>query len=278
MRAGLLAGALLVPALLAPQPTRAHDAKAKAGDTKPATAAVNSDWPFDAKEAIRRQEAAAKGLGVPKEVEIALSDKVTIKFILIPAGKFVMGGKKYLSENPPHKVTISKSFYLGIYEVTCGQYEAIMGNNPARIKGPNMPVDTTTVQNEEGFCRKASQKTGRTVRLPTSEEWEYACRAGTATRFFFGDNPKKLYDYDWVDQPDADKQAHPVGQKKPNPWGLYDMYGNVFERVSDAASRTGYTWRSSCALGWITMISSDEVCGEKGALLQCGFRAAMDVK
>lgn len=278
-RTGLLAGGLL---LLILAPTRAWptDPPKSPGEaaTQASPATALEGWPFDAKEAVRRQEVAAKALGVPKAVELALSDKVKMKFILIPAGKFTMGGSKYARENPPHEVTISRSFYLGIYKVTQEQYQAITGKNPSWMKGPTLPVDTTTVKNEEGFCQKASQQTGRSVRLPTSAEWEYACRAGTATRFFFGDNPRDLYDYDWVDQPDAGHQPHPVGQMKPNPWGLYDMYGNGFERCRDESSKTGHTWRSTCPLGWITMVSSDEVCGEKDALLQCGFRAAMDVK
>jgi formylglycine-generating enzyme required for sulfatase activity len=239
---------------------------------------ANSDWPFDAKEAVRRQEEAARTLGVPKELKLALSDRVWLKLILIPAGRFMMGGGRQGrgQGSATHEVTISKSFYMGIYDVTQEQYEAIMGENPSRWKEPTIPVDTTTVQNEEGFCQKASQVTGRAVRLPTSEEWEYACRAGTATRFYWGDDPREVDDYDWYIG-NSDYQAHPVGLKKPNHWGLYDMLGNVWVRCKDPSTKSGYVWRSGGPWDPISLLSSGIICGEKGPLMGCGLRVAVDV-
>ena len=89
------------------------------------------------------------------------------------------------------------------------------------------------------FCDKVADITGRDVRLPTEAEWEYACRAGSTTAWFFGDDPSKLGDYAWYKDNDGGK-SHPVGQKKPNPWGLYDICGNVFERVADVYVKDYY--------------------------------------
>jgi formylglycine-generating enzyme required for sulfatase activity len=279
LRRGLLSGALLL-ATLQVSPAQRADQPPPAGNSAAQAVAVPG-WPFDATEALRRQEEAAKTLGVPKETSFALSDKVSLKVILIPAGKFMMGGFGKRAGRggsaPLHEVTISKSFYLGIYPVTQEQYVAIMGVNPSWMKEPDLPVDTTTVQDEDEFCQKASQKIGQTVRLPTAAEYEYACRAGTATRFYYGDDPKQLGDYAWY-LDNADGQPHPVGLKKPNAWGLYDMMGNAWVRVVDDTYKSGHAWRSSAMGDASSLLCSSDDCGEKGALLWCGFRVVVDLK
>lgn len=177
---------------------------------------------------------------LPSELTLDLGDGVKMEFVYIKPGSFTMGGdiakeSKWVgSEIPKHEVTISKGFYLGKYEVTQQQYQSIMGMNPSSKKhqGPDKPVDTVSETDAERFCTALAGKTGVEVRLPTEAEWEYAARAGTSTAWFFGDNPARFGDYGWF-KDNSGLAAHPVGQKKPNPWGLYDIYGNVCERVAD---------------------------------------------
>ena len=150
-----------------------------------------------------------------------------MKMVLIRPGKFMMG-----EGTDQHEVTISKPFYMGVYEVTQAQYEAVMGTNPGYFKGTTNPVETVSWNDAVEFCKKLSEKTRQTFRLPTEAEWEYACRAGTQTAFSFGDDPSALGDYAWWNGNSSDT-PHPAGQKKPNAWGLYDMHGNVMEWCAD---------------------------------------------
>jgi len=187
------------------------------------------------------------GNETPRELTLDLGDGVTMEMVYIKPGTFVMGGESTTDgrfecvETPKHEVTITRGFYLGKYEVTQAQYEAIMGSNPSRsTKGPDCPVDNVGETEALEFCGKLAQKTGLETRLPTEAEWEYAARAGSDTNWFFGDDPSQLGDYAWF-KDNADGKSHPVGQKEPNPWGLYDIYGNVCERISDKYSRSYYS-------------------------------------
>jgi formylglycine-generating enzyme required for sulfatase activity len=160
-----------------------------------------------------------------------------MKLILIPSGKFMMGSPETdkdhrKDEGPQHDVTISKPFYMGVYVVTQEQYGQIMGKNPSFFKGAQNPVECLTWDDAVEFCKKLSKKTGKAVSLPTEAQWEYACRAGSKTRFSYGNDDDKLGDYAWYNKNSGDK-THPVGQKKPNVWGLYDMHGNVCQWCSD---------------------------------------------
>jgi formylglycine-generating enzyme required for sulfatase activity len=182
----------------------------------------------------------------PANMTLDLGSGVTMEFVYIKPGTFVMGGEstkdgKYeCIEVPQHEVTLTKGFYMAKYEVTQAQYQLVTGENPSTAaKDPNCPADTIHAGSAVNFCAKLSAKTGQAVRLPTEAEWEYACRAGSKTAWFFGDDPSKLGDYAWYKDNDGGK-SHPVGQKKPNPWGLYDMYGNVCERVADTYASDYY--------------------------------------
>jgi sulfatase modifying factor 1 len=183
-----------------------------------------------------------------KELTLDLGNKVTMKLALIPAGKFLMGSPKEEkgrldSEGPQYEVTISKPFYMGVYEVTQEQWTAVMGTAPWKGKeyakdGATHAANYVSWDDATDFCKKVSTKTGKTVSLPTEAQWEYACRAGSKTRFSYGDDPDyaKLGDYAWYFKNAWDvgeKYAHAVGQKKPNDFGLYDMHGNVWQWCSD---------------------------------------------
>jgi formylglycine-generating enzyme required for sulfatase activity len=169
---------------------------------------------------------------VPKELAMDLVGGVKLDLVLIPAGSFTMGG---VGENPAHKVTITKPFYLGKYEVTQEQWEAVMGSNPSYFKGPKNPVEEVSWDDCQQFLAKLNAKSGgkdSKFVLPTESQWEYACRAGSTGEFCFGDDEKQLGEYAWYEANSGSK-THPVGEKKPNTFGLHDMYGNVWEWCQD---------------------------------------------
>ena len=169
---------------------------------------------------------------VLEETTLDLGNDVKLDMVLIPAGSFTMGDD---SEKPVNKVTITKPFYLGKYEVTQEQWEAVMGNNPSIFKGPKNPVECVSWDDCQQFLVELNAKTGGRggkFVLPTEAQWEYACRAGGTGKFCFGNEEEQLGEYAWYDK-NSDSKTHPVGEKKPNAFGLYDIHGNVREWCQD---------------------------------------------
>jgi len=211
---------------------------------------IYAQWPYDAAEAVRRRDETAKALGIDAETKLDLGEGLKMKFVLIPAGKFVMGSHvtepgRSKGEDPPRQVTISKPFYMGVTEVTQLQWEYVMGKGKrgkleSDFIGPQHPIGQVTWDDMMAFCQAVSEKTGRAVGLPTEAQWEYACRTGSDARFGFGDNDKDLDAYEWY-RNNSDAKTHPVGLKKPNPAGLYDMHGNVAEWCRDWYDKDFYT-------------------------------------
>lgn len=198
--------------------------------------------PFDAQMARSYQEAWAKHLGVPVDHTNALG----MKFRLVPPGEFMMGtpdneSGRHDNESPLHRVRLTQPYYLGETEVTQSQWFAVMGTRPWLggqfvIEGDDNPAAFVTWNDCSEYCRKLSSADGATYRLPTEAEWEYACRAGSSTVYSFGSDVSRLSEFAWfVDNAGntSEKYAHFVGTKEPNPFGLRDMHGNLFELCQD---------------------------------------------
>ncbi len=185
----------------------------------------------------------------------AVTTPAGIEMASIPAGEFTMGDRRGADDEQPARTVTVSGFLMDRHEVTQTRFEELMGRNPSNSKGPDKPVEQISWLLAAKYCNARSLREGLTpcydpatmecdfsadgYRLPTEAEWEYACRAGTGTRYSFGNDPRELRRHAWFDD-NAQDATHPVGGKQPNPWGLFDMHGNVAEWCHDSYDEAYY--------------------------------------
>ena len=212
-----------------------------------------------AREIVAREGGVLEAVLVPGEVatsvvnaDVQVDATSGVTFLRIPKGRFWMGGDRFEDESPRHQVEIAQDFWLGKYPVTNEQYRRFLDSPGCRVKRPayfddrrfnqpEQPVVGVSWSEAAAFCAWVGG------RLPTETEWEYACRAGTETEYWFGDAEKQLQDYGWYER-NSGGQSHPVGAKPANPWGLHDMHGNVWEWCEDWFAESAYRERIERAL------------------------------
>lgn len=197
-----------------------------------------SDQALDSDEPTQRTEIEL----TPQQREIfeapVETNSIGIQLKELPAGEFIMGSDNGEDNaKPALQVVLTDPFFISVHEVTQAQYEEVMGTNPSQFKSPRNPVEQVRWEMAVEFCRRLSElpaekAAGHVYRLPTEAEWEYACRAGTETRFNFGDDGSALTDFAWYSDNEG-STTQPVGKKSPNAWGLFDMHGNAAEWVQD---------------------------------------------
>ncbi len=184
---------------------------------------------------------AADLADVQSSVGSVVTNSLGMSFVPIPAGSFLMGtpesSPSFHDGERQHQATLTRPFHLAAFTVTQQEFEQVMGTNPSTTKSPWYPVENVSWDDAVEFCARLSElpdekQAARRYRLPTEAEWEFACRAGTTTDFSCGDDPLALREFAWFHD-NANQQTHPVGQKRPNPWSLYDMHGNVFQWCQD---------------------------------------------
>ncbi len=220
-----------------------------------------------------------------------LGNNVTLEMVAIPDGKFMMGSpeteaERYDDESPQHEVTVS-SFFMGKYPVTQAQWRAVaaleqinleLNLDPSNFKGDNLPVEQISWYEAVEFCDRLSKHTGKNYRLPSEAEWEYACRAGTTTPFYFGETiTADLASYNaevtYADEPKGKSanQTTPVGSFVPNPFGLYDMHGNVWEWCYDQWHNSYYKGAPIDGSPWVDRdIQSESENDNQSRLLRGG--------
>ena len=196
-------------------------------------------------------------LGYAEYVTEELGNDISLDMVAIPGGTFMMGspkGEGRDNEKPQHEVTV-QAFYMGKYPITQAQYQEVMGINPSNFKGDEQrPIEQVSWNNAVEFCKKLSQQTGKEYRLPSEAEWEYACRAGTTTKYYFGDDITS----DLANYGRNVGETTAVGKYPPNAFGLYDMHGNVWEWCQDNW-HDNYENAPTDGSAWVTEKSSIKV-------------------
>ncbi len=219
---------------------------------------------IDVALALAGGEASSGGNGLI----VPLGSGVTMKFQFMPREKLPTG-----SRTKP--TTIGRPFYIGVTEVTQAQWQRVTGNNPATpAVGPRFPVSKVALDDCKRFVEKlnALSKGKYRFRIPTESEWEYACRAGTMTTYFFGNNPSQLSQYAWFKK-NSDKAPHPVASLKPNPAGLYDITGNLWEWCQGGILRGGCYRKNEAQYNWETR---SDFSAQTAAQSSVGLRLVCD--
>lgn len=218
----------LCPIGMAAQSTITRN-KPKPAVTKPKPAAKPKPK-AKTKPAPRRNNTSHSGSTSSTVSLSAELNKLINNMVYVSGGTFIMGGDESSDQTPTHSVTLS-SYYICKYEVTQALWRAVMGSNPSKFKGDNLPVEQVSWNDCQTFINRLNNYTGRNFRLPTEAEWEFAARGGNYSRHYKYSGSNNLDDVAW--HGDNSDRTHPVGTKRPNELGLYDMSGNVFEWCSD---------------------------------------------
>lgn len=225
-----------------------------------------------------------------------LPSGVDLEMVAIPCGSFIMGGYTELVTYTPHEVTVGP-FFIGKYQITQRQWKAVMENNLSVNQAfDTSPIHSVSWHDVQDFCARLSELTGKEYRLPSEAEWEYAARAGSTSDYCFGDDESLLSEYAWYDlnsaRPGIKRRIHPVGEKKPNAWNLYDVHGNVWEWCEDtwhdnyegapndgSAWKTSGQWKVQRGGGWADCAELLLLCNRSSDASVCrftdvGFRVA----